>query len=106
YFMYPTKQFYLALLALRLRVASAKQGRTLVRPVILFTTHQSPFTIHLLNSSITKAVTIILINAKGINFFQPRFINWSYRKRGMVQRIQINTNKKKNDFPINTPNQM
>ena len=29
-----------------------------------------------------------------MNFFQPRFINWSYLKRGIVHRIHMNTNKK------------
>ena len=37
---------------------------------------------------------IIFTNASGINFFHPRFISWSYRKRGMVHRIHKNRNRK------------
>ena len=57
---------------------------------------------HLFNHNITAAVAIIFNSANGINFFHPRFINWSYRKRGMVQRIQINTNRKKMIFVMMT----
>ena len=32
----------------------------------------------------------------GNNPFQPRFINWSYRNLGMVQRIHMNTEIKIN----------
>ena len=37
-------------------------------------------------------VKSILNNAKGIKVFQPNPINWSYLKRGMVQRIHMNKN--------------
>ena len=50
-----------------------------------------------------SAVIIIFINANGINFFQPKSINWSKRKRGIVHLIQMNTNRKKNIFDISTP---
>ena len=44
----------------------------------------------------------IFNSASGINFFQPRFINWSYRKRGTVHRIHKNTNNIIDIFIIST----
>jgi hypothetical protein len=123
--MYPTKQFYLtsvvSLTCTPVPLRSNAGFGNCIRPpwtpsgfthhFYLFNglnpvaIHHSLLIPHFLNN-ITNAVAIILINASGISFFHPRFINWSYRKRGMVQRIQINTNKKKNDFASNTTNPM
>ena len=50
---------------------------------------------------INPPVTTIFIRAKGINFFQPRFINWSYLNLGMVHLTHINKNKKKAIFAKN-----
>jgi len=33
-----------------------------------------------------------------MSIFQPKFISWSKRKRGMVQRTHIKKNMKKNIF--------
>ena len=48
----------------------------------------------------------MLAIAKGINVFHPRSINWSYRKRGSVQRTHMKKKMKKNIFANNatTPN--
>ena len=48
----------------------------------------------------------IFTNAKGIKLFQPRFINWSYLKRGNVQRINIKNNINPTAFAISTPTPM
>ena len=41
----------------------------------------------------TIPVTRIFASASGSITFQPRFINWSYLKRGIDQRTQIKKNR-------------
>lgn len=48
--------------------------------------------------NIPKAVTTTLYMDNGINVAQPNPINWSYRKRGKVQRTHINTKTNKSAF--------
>src|SRR5688572_28337447 len=49
------------------------------------------------------AVTKIFAGASGINLRQPRSINWSYRKRGHIQRTQIITISSKAILPRKIP---
>src|SRR5208337_75520 len=51
----------------------------------------------------TTAVTRMFASASGTNRRQPRSINWSYRKRGNIQRTQMNTTMKNSIFARNTP---
>ena len=46
-------------------------------------------------------VTTILPSAIGNNTFHPNRINWSYRNRGKVARIQKNKKRKHATFPVN-----
>src|ERR1700693_3484848 len=41
-----------------------------------------------------QPVTSILSNARGVNTFHPKCINWSYLSRGSVPRIQMNRKAK------------
>src|SRR5207253_2817413 len=43
----------------------------------------------------------IFASAMGSMTFHPNRINWSYRSRGSVARIQKNRNKKKYTFTVN-----
>src|SRR5690349_14381324 len=44
------------------------------------------------------------VSAIGSMNFQPSDMSWSYRKRGSVQRTQMNTNTKTNTFSQKKPN--
>src|SRR6185295_18290737 len=46
------------------------------------------------NSATRNPVTSRFSTAAGNRNFQAKLINWSYRKRGNVPRIQMNTNSK------------
>ena len=80
-------------------------------PFSPFTSHLSPFTSHYLSPSAFYLLPPNYINqirhipdismqakASGVNTFQHKFINWSTRKRGNVQRIHICTPTSVSDF--------
>ncbi len=52
-------------------------------------------------SNIIAPVATMFSNASGINPFNPRFINWSYLKRGSVHRIHMNIKIRMKVFVIN-----
>src|SRR5690606_29804589 len=57
-------------------------------------------------ASMMPAVMRMLMMAKGIKPFQPRFISWSKRKRGSVQRTHMKRKMKKKVLANMTPTPM
>jgi len=49
------------------------------------------------------AVTTMFASASGMNRRQPKSINWSYRKRGHIQRTQMNIRRNRPTFPRKMP---
>src|SRR5208282_1217101 len=50
----------------------------------------------------TTAVTRMFASASGTNRRQPKSINWSYRKRGNIQRTQMNSTMNNSIFTRKT----